>query len=112
MLDVKHLPAQHSVSLHYRSGVDESTGGNANAASGAIRSVDFGDNVMTLVSADDGDFNGEVTAWVAVGASAVTGDASVPPGVSVTLTNTSTGHKIDLTDGPFSMPTGVGGQAS
>jgi hypothetical protein len=106
---VNDLPAGSSLSVLYNSGVVQSSGGVAQARSGAMSNVWLLSNALLLSSPTGAASSVDVTQNLYVGSAPVTGVAMIPTGASVTLTNPLTHQTISLSTGPFSISTGVGG---
>jgi hypothetical protein len=91
----------------YSTGVIETAGGTVDFRSGAAREVNFLTNAWTLLPTGTETLNVTVTDWRIVAGATVTGTAHVPAGASLTVTPGDTGQTIRLTNGKFSIPTGV-----
>jgi hypothetical protein len=105
---VKNLPAGSLLLLIYFSGVQQALGGQAQARAGGIGTVDLLANSIVLGGAGNTALDADVTSFLSVDAAAITGTATIPAGASVSVTNLTTHKTIGLTNGPFSIPTGVG----
>ena len=106
--NVKNLPPGSLFSMQYSSGVDSTLGGEAQAQSGGLGTVALLSNGIVLSPTGSTPTNASVTEWLNVGGQPITGFASVPSGATVTVTNQTTNQKTTITQGPFSIPTGVG----
>jgi hypothetical protein len=92
----------------YSTGVIGTAGGSVVLQSGALREADFLTNAWTLFPTSTGTLNATLTDLRLVTGATVTGTAYVPGGASLTVTPEDTGQTIRLTNGKFSIPTGVG----
>jgi hypothetical protein len=105
--DVKNL--QDSLSMRFNpAGIVTDNGGIAMARSGAMSAVYLGGLVFLLGVSGRTPLDAVATYTLRADAAVITGDATVPAGATVTVTNSDTGQKLDLHTGPFSIPTGLG----
>jgi hypothetical protein len=105
--DVKNL--QGSLSVRFNpAGILSDDGGLAMARSGAMDAVYLGGLVFLLGVSSRTPLDAVATNMLRADAAVITGDAEVPAGATVTVTNSDTGQKLDLHTGPFSIPTGRG----
>jgi hypothetical protein len=105
---IKGLPPGGNAQVTYNSGVLEATSGSARASSGAIGSVFLLGNAMLLFASPGAPLDAQVTQYLSVSSQPVTGTATFPDAATVTITNPLTRQTMTLTNGPFSLPTGVG----
>jgi hypothetical protein len=91
----------------YSTGVFDTAGGSLLLQSGAIKQVEFLSNAWTILPTGTDTLNAEITDWRLVTGPTVTGTAYVPAGASMTVTVGSSGP-IQLPNGKFSIPTGLG----
>ena len=103
-----NVPSPGFTGVIYSTGVIETAGGTVDLQSGAVREVDFLTNAWTLLPTGTETLNATVTDWRIVTGATVTGTAHVPAGASLSVTPGDTGQPIRLTNGKFSIPTGVG----
>lgn len=104
---VQNLPAYGRFEVQYRAGVVEAAGGEALADPGGIRNVAFLDNA-TRLSTGDRSVDVDVTAWLTVDGTSITGVPEIPAGATATATNVDTHQTIDLANGvSFTLPTGA-----
>ncbi len=109
LFTIRDLPTHRDFVARYRSGVVESSGGDARATKGDMEEVDFA-NSDTRVTPGSAPLDAEITAWLTVDAAAITGVPEIPAGANVTLNNPETGRTITLSNGvEFSLPTGHSG---
>ena len=101
-------PPQGFVGVIYSSGVIENSGGTVDFQSGEVRELNFLDNAWTLIPTGTETLNATVTDYRVVTGATVTGTAHVPAGASLTVTVGDTGQTLPLTNGKFSIPTGLG----
>jgi hypothetical protein len=104
---VKNMPAGSELRVSYGTSVTRTSEGTAQAHNGAISGVEFLNNEVLLFASRPGALDASVVQLLFVDEASVTGDALVPHGASVTLTNLRTQQRIDLHDGRFSIPSGV-----
>lgn len=105
--DVTNL--QGSLSVRFNpAGIVSDDGGIAMARSGAMNAVYLGGLVFLLGVSGRTPLDAQATNMLRADAAVITGDATVPAGATVTVTNSDTGQKLDLHPGPFSIPTGRG----
>jgi hypothetical protein len=104
---VSHAPPQF-VGVIYSTGVIGTSGGTIDFSSGAAQEINFLDNAWTLIPRGPDPLNVTVTDWRIVSGPTITGTAHVPAGGSMTVTVGNTGQTIPLSNGKFSIPTGVG----
>jgi hypothetical protein len=105
---VKNAPPQF-IGVIYSTGVVGTSGGTINFSSGAAQEINFLDNAWTLVPRGPDTLNFDVSDWRLVSSDTITGTAHVPAGATMTVTVGNTGKTYPLTNGKFSLPTGVGG---
>jgi hypothetical protein len=96
------------VGVVYSTGVIGTSGGSVDFRSGAAQEVNFLDNAWTIIPTGTQPLNATVTDWRIVAGDTVTGTAHVPAGATMTVTVGDTGRTFHLTNGKFSIPTGVG----
>lgn len=106
--DITGLPPGSTVHVLYRSGVDSGAGGDARAVAGGIGVIEFADNAFQVSSTRGTPLDAELNDDLYVEGPEIKGTATIPAGVSVTVTNALTGREMDLHAGPFTMPLGVG----
>jgi hypothetical protein len=104
---VTHSPPQF-LGVIYSTGVDGTAGGTIDFQSGATQEINFLDNAWTLIPRGPGTVNATVTDWRLVDGPTITGTAHVPAGASMTVTVGDTQQTVPLTNGKFSISTGVG----
>ncbi len=105
--DVKNL--QGSLAVRFNpAGIVSDEGGIAMASSGAMDAVYLGGLVFLLGASGRTPLDAQATNMLRADTAVITGDATVPAGATVTVTNSDTGQKLDLHSGPFSIPTGRG----
>ncbi len=104
---VTGLQPGNPVQIYYTSGVDTAFGSTIAIASGSILSAGLVTNAM-FVQARQGPLDAEVLHLIAVGSAPVVGTASIPAGASASVTISTTNKQFQLTNGPFSIPTGIG----
>lgn len=106
---ISGLQAGSNMEVQYDAGVATSYGGTATINRGAISAVWFETNGLLLAASDSTDpVSADLSQYLHVGSGAVTGNATLPAGVSVSVTNASTHQTFTLKGGSFSIPTGVG----
>ncbi len=106
--DITGLPPGSTVHVVYQSGVDSGAGGDARAVAGGIGVIEFADNAFQVSSTRSTPLDAELNDDLYVRGPEIKGTATIPAGVSVTVTSALTGRKIDLHAGPFTMPVGPG----
>lgn len=89
-------------------GIVSDLGGTATASSGAMSTVYLTAITFVLGVSGRTPLDARVTSTLRVDSAVITGNATIPAGATVTVTNTDTGQKMDLHNGPFSLPTGRG----
>jgi hypothetical protein len=105
--DVKNL--QGSLSVRFNpAGILSDDGGLAMARSGAMDAVYETGLVFLLSVSGRTPLDAQATRLLRADTAVITGDATVPAGATVTVTNSDTGQKLDLHTGPFSIRTGPG----
>jgi hypothetical protein len=104
---VSGLPAGQTFEVVY-SANETGLSGYTQASSGSMTGAGFASNSVYLTASTGGPLSAGATVILSVGTAPVTGTASIPSGTTVTLTNGLTGQKITLTNGSFSIPSGVG----
>lgn len=104
-----NAPPQGFDGVIYSTGVIGTSGGTVDFQSGAAKEVNFFDNAWTLIPTGNDPLNITVTDYRLVSAPTITGTAHVPAGASMTVNVGDTDQTIKLTNGKFSIPTGVGG---
>jgi hypothetical protein len=90
----------------YSTGVIDTAGGSLLLQSGAIKQVEFLSNAWTILRTGTDALNAEITDWRLVAGPTVTGTAYVPAGGSLTVS--INGQTVQLPNGKFSIPTGLG----
>jgi hypothetical protein len=104
---IKDMPAGSELRIGYGPSVTQSSEGTAIAHNGGISTVEFLNHSLLLFASRPAALDATVVQLVFVDEATVTGDAHLPKGASVTLTNLRTQKTIDLHDGKFSIPSGV-----
>ena len=104
---VKNMPAGSELRVRYGTSVTRTSEGLAQAHNGALSGVQFLHDAVLLFASRPATLDASVVQLLFVDQATVTGDALVPHGASVTLTNMRTQQQIDLHDGSFSIPSGV-----
>ena len=104
-----NAPPQGFVGVFYSTGVIGTSGGTVDLQSGATKHVEFLDNAWSMLPTGSDALHATVTDWRLVSDPTITGTAHVPPGASMTVTVGDTGQTVQLTNGKFSIPTGVSG---
>jgi hypothetical protein len=105
--DVKNL--QGSLVVRFNpAGITADEGGIVMARSGAMDAVYQAGLVFLLSVSGRIPLDALATRMLRADTAVITGDATVPPGATVTVTNSDTGQKLDLQTGPFSIRTGPG----
>jgi|HubBroStandDraft_3_1064219.scaffolds.fasta_scaffold33797_1 hypothetical protein len=105
--DVKNLQGSLVVRLN-PAGITADEGGIVMARSGAMDAVYQAGLVFLLSVSGRIPLDALATRMLRADTAVITGDATVPPGATVTVTNSDTGQKLDLQTGPFSIRTGPG----
>jgi hypothetical protein len=100
---VTGLPRGSTFKVTFSDGLLENAGGSADASSGSIGEVDFTAIGLKVTSSDSGSLNAIVIEPLKSIFNTLTGDATVPSGASVKLTNLDTSQTIDLADGRFTI---------
>jgi hypothetical protein len=103
-----NAPPRGLVGVIYSTGVIGTSGGTVDFQSGATKEINFLGNAWTLIPTGSETLNATVTDWRIVAGATITGTAHVPAGASMTVMVGDTGQTIQLTNGKFSIPTGVG----
>ena len=104
---VKDLPAHSHLIATYNDGVTPGHVSSAQATSGSIDTVDFLGNALVLYPSGNTALSATVVDQLSVGSQPFSGTAVIPSGASAFLENENTKQIIGLTNGPFSIPTGV-----
>jgi hypothetical protein len=104
---VTNAPPQF-VGVIYSTGVVGTSGGTIDFQSGAAQEINFLDNAWTVIPRGPATLNATVTDWRLVDGPTITGIAHVPAGASMTVTVGDTEKTIPLSNGKFSISTGVG----
>ncbi|MFL5831630.1 MAG: hypothetical protein ACJ76X_17070 [Solirubrobacteraceae bacterium] len=102
-------PPLASPGLLFATGVSASAGGSVLVQSGSLENAEFLANSWGIVPSGTDTVNAQVTDWRIVTASTITGTANVPPGATLTVQPAATGRTIRITNGQFSIPTGLFG---
>ena len=103
-----NAPSHGFVGVIYSTGVIGTSGGTIDFQSGAAQEVNFLDNAWTVIPTGNEMLNATVTDYRLVAGATITGTAHVPAGASMTVTVGDTDQTVKLTNGKFSIPTGVG----
>jgi hypothetical protein len=103
-----NAPPQGLAGVVYSTGVIGTSGGTIDFQSGAAREVEFLDNAWQLLPKGTETVNAMVTDWRIVAGPTITGTAHVPAGASMSVTVGDTDQTVHLTNGKFSIPTGIG----
>jgi hypothetical protein len=105
---VKSLPANGYLILDYdHDDVLSSGGGSASVTQGTLRLARFDDTSLLLLAGEN-PLSASLTQELYVDTAHVRGDAKLPEGTSVTMRNAKNGASINLTNGPFTIPSGIG----
>jgi hypothetical protein len=105
---IKGLPPGGKVQVTYGGGVLQGSGGSVQVVSGQISSLYLLPSSMLLFASPNAPLDAQVTQNLSVASQPVTGTATFPDATTVSVTNTLTRQTTNLSNGPFSLPTGVG----
>jgi hypothetical protein len=108
--DVTNLaPGTHFQAV-YSGGADQGLGGSAQAGTGEISYAGLFPNGVVLFPQPSGaPLTADVQQWVQVANCTLQGDATVPAGTTVTLTNNTTSQQVTVNNGRFQIATGMCG---
>jgi hypothetical protein len=103
-----NVPPNTFPAVIYSTGVVGSLGGSISLESGAMKEVDFLSNAWSVLPTGTATLNATISDSRLVSGPIVTGTAHVPGGATLTVLVGGNEQPIRLTNGKFSVPTGLG----